>query len=183
MRIKLPHAPYISRKIAIDLLNSGFVTLTKGIELVSQKSLEIIENDILKEKTLDEKVNKILDEKENDMQEMGIDPKNMFWLIKKQIAQDEGFILDNEDRFSTISHEILKEISKNSLVSYKVSENRVKNLIYNSIVSYMRSYEDIEDIVAEKIENMQRKLIPATHEYELVFEQLYLEELKKRGMF
>lgn len=183
MRIKLPHAPYIARKIAIDLLNSGVITLTSGIEPVSKKSLEIIENDILKERALDERVNKILDEKEHDMQEMGVDPKNMFWLIKKQIAQDEGFVLDNEDRFSTISHKILQEISKKSLINYNVSENRVKNLIYNAIVSYMRSYEDIEDVVIEKIDNMQRKLIPSTHEYELVFEQLYLEELKKRGMF
>ena len=42
MRIKLPHVPYVSHKIAIDLLNCGFVKLNKGIEPIVAKASEIL---------------------------------------------------------------------------------------------------------------------------------------------
>ena len=41
----------------------------------------------------------------------------------------------------------------------------------------------IEDIVIEKIEGYKRTLIPGTEEYDMVFEKLYEEELRKKGMF
>ena len=43
-------------------------------------------------------------------------------------------------------------------------------------------YESIEDIVADRLENYKKKVIPGTDEYDLIFEKLYEEELSKRGM-
>ena len=48
MRIKLPHTPYIAHKIAIDLLKSGFVNLTRGVEPVAACAKEILDNDLQK---------------------------------------------------------------------------------------------------------------------------------------
>ena len=68
------------------------------------------------------------------------------------------------------------------MIDYKVSENRLKTIIYNAIEEYLKSYQKIEDEVYEKIDGYKQKLIPGTEEYELVFEKLYEEELRKRGM-
>ena len=170
MRLKLPHVPYISHKIAIDLLNCGFVRLNKGIEPIVSKTSEILTVDIQKERALDE------------LQTMQIDRKNMFWLVKKKLAGEFDVILTHEDRFSNIAHKVLETIWKSGFVDYNVSENRVKNVIYNSIDEYLKSYEKIEDDVYEMIQNYKHKLIPGTDEYDLVFERLYQDELKKRGM-
>ena len=166
MRIKLPHVPYVSHKIAIDLLNCGFVKLNKGIEPIVAKASEILTTDVQKERALDERVNELLEKNEDEMQTMQIDRKNMFWL----------------DRFSNVAHKILETIWKSGLVDYSVSENRVKNVIYGSIDEYLKSYEKIEDSVYEMMQNYKRKLIPGTDEYDLIFERLYQDELKKRGM-
>ena len=91
-------------------------------------------------------------------------------------------ILTHEDRFSDMAHKILETTWKSSLIDYNVSENRVKNVIYGSIDEYLKIYEKIEDEVLEKIDNYKRKLIPGTEEYDLVFERLYQDELRKRGM-
>ncbi len=40
----------------------------------------------------------------------------------------------------------------------------------------------IDDIVYEKIKNMKKRYIPGSLEYELIYEKLYEEELRKRGM-
>ena len=53
MRIKLPHVPYVSHKIAIDLLNCGFEKLNKGIEPIVAKASEILTTDVQKERALD----------------------------------------------------------------------------------------------------------------------------------
>ena len=64
-----------------------------------------------------------------------------------------------------------------------MSENRVKNLIFSSIEDYLKIYETIEDDVYDKISNYKNKPVPGSEEYELIFEKLYQEELRKKGMF
>ncbi|MGG7047506.1 MULTISPECIES: DUF507 family protein [unclassified Campylobacter] len=182
MRIKLPHTPYIAHKIAIDLFASGFVTLSAGIEPLVKKAQEILTADVQKERALEERANELLEKNEDEMESMQIDRKNMFWLIKKRLAGEFGLMLSYEDRFSNIAHKILDELMRNDLIDYNVSENRIKNIIYTSIDTYLKTYETIEDEVMEKIDGYKRKLIPGTEEYEMVFEKLYQEELKKRGM-
>lgn len=183
MKVKLPHVPYISQKIAIDLVNSGFVTLKSGLESIASVANDILKDDLIKEKAIDERANELIDERIDEVETMQIDKKNMFWLIKKRLAEDSNFNLTYEDRYMNLSHEILESAWKKDLIDYNVSENKVKNVIYASIENYLKSYEDIEDEVIEKIENYKRKLIPGTEEYELVFEELYKEELRKKGMF
>ncbi|ABK82476.1 DUF507 family protein [Campylobacter fetus] len=182
MRIKLPHAPYIARKVGLDLFNCGFVSFKSGIEPVASVVQSILENDINKERALEDKVKEVLDQNENEMDFMQVDRKNMFWLIKKKLAKDFGVILSYEDRYSSVSHEILELLWKKDLIDYSVSDNRVKNIIYGAIENYLKSYEDIEDIVVDRLANYKRKLIAGTDEYDLIFEKLYEEELHKKGM-
>ncbi|MDR2635671.1 MAG: DUF507 family protein [Campylobacteraceae bacterium] len=182
MKIRLPHAPYIASKIAVDLLNSGFVTLQKGLEPIVESAKTLIIEEINKEAALEQRVSEMLDENGEEMEFMQIDRRNMFWLIKKRLAKDYKVILSFEERYSDLSHRILNKLQKDALVKYQVSENRVKNVIYNAIEEYLKTYEKTQDIVLEKIDSYKRKLIPGTEEYDLVFERLYEEELRKKGM-
>ena len=106
----------------------------------------------------------------------------MFWLVKKKLASDFGVILNLEDRHNDIAHQILAALVDADFINYDVSENRVKNLIFSSIQNYLKLYENLEDEVYEKITNYKRKLVPGSEEFDLVFDKLYQEELKKRGM-
>ncbi|WP_024954114.1 DUF507 family protein [Sulfurospirillum arcachonense] len=182
MKIRLPHAPYIANKIAIDLLNSGFIKLISGLEPVVKASQELIEEDINKEMALEERVDELLDENEDDMEFMQVDRRNMFWLIKKKLAKEYDVVLSYEDRYSALSHKIMELLWKDNLVEYNVTENRVKNIIYGAMEKYIESFQDVEEIVAEKITHYKRKLIPGSPEYDLVFERLYEEELRKKGL-
>ncbi|WP_086241716.1 MULTISPECIES: DUF507 family protein [Campylobacter] len=182
MRIKLPHAPYIARKITTDLLGSGFVKFKSGTEPITAVAREILCVDINKERALEERVKELLEQNENEIDFMQIDRKNMFWLIKKKLAKEFGVMLSYDDRYSSLSHEILQRLWRENLIDYSVSENRVKNLIYGAIESYLKQYEAIEDSVADRLENYKKKLIPGTEEYDLIFERLYEEELSKKGM-
>jgi len=183
MKIRLPHAPYIANKIAIDLLNSGYATFKSGVEPVKEASFEIIEDDLKKELALERKVEELLEENEDEMEFNRIDRRSMFWMIKKKMAKDYDVILSYEDRYNNLAHKILDNLWQKDLMDYSVSENTIKNVILSSLEEYVNSFEDIEDIVIEKIKGMKRELIPGSDEYNIVFERLYREELKKKGMF
>ncbi|MBE0491215.1 MAG: DUF507 family protein [Sulfurospirillum sp.] len=182
MKIRLPHAPYIASKIAIDLLNSGSVTIKKGLEPIVQIAQGFISQDIEKEMSLEERVSELLDENEDDMEFMQVDRRSMFWLIKKRLATEYKVTLSYEDRYNDLAHQILEKLWKDDLVEYSISENRIKNIIYNAMEKYFKNFEIVEEIVAEKIDNYKRKLLPGTPEYDLVFERLYEEELRKKGL-
>lgn len=183
MKIRQPHIPYVARKIAIDMLKSGFITFKQDRNAVVSIAEEILKEDAMKERAIDEKVNELLDENSDDMHIMQVDKRSMFWMVKKRLAEEQGFILNHEDRYSHLSHHILEMAWKKDLIEYNVSENRARNVIYSSINEYGKIFEDVEEIVATKLENGKRKLIPGTEEYDLEFERYYQDELKKRGMF
>ncbi|WP_281526854.1 DUF507 family protein, partial [Campylobacter avium] len=60
MRIKQAHIPYIANKIVLDMVNSSFVELKDNSDNLLSKSKEILENDLFKERSLDERVKELL---------------------------------------------------------------------------------------------------------------------------
>ena len=182
MKLSSAHAPYIANKIGIDLANASFVEVIRGIEPVIEKAKEVIEKDVKEELALEERVNELIEEKEDEIEFMRADVRQLFWMIKKKLAPEYGVILNYEERYSDISHKILNELWEEDLIDYSVSENQVRGVIFKAIEDYMKSFEQIEDVVLEKISHYKRKLIPGTEEYDLIFERLYEEELRKRGM-
>ena len=122
MKIRLPHAPYIANKIAIDLFNCGFVTMLKGLEPVTKVAEDLILEDIKKEIVLEERVTEILEQNEDEMEFQRVDRRSMFWLIKKKLAHEFNVLLSYEDRYNAIAHEILEMSWKQGLIEYSVSE-------------------------------------------------------------
>ncbi len=182
MRLRVAHAPYVANKIAIDLVRSGFVTLTSGIEPVVRVAQEVLEEELKKEAALDERVKELIEENEEEIEFNLADAKQLFWLIKKRLAPEYGVILNYEDKYNDIAHKILDRLYEEDLINYHVPDNKVKNIIYDAITGYIKSYDEIEDIVLEKMSHYKRKLIPGTEEYELVFKKLFEDELRRRGM-
>jgi len=182
MKIRLPHAPYIASKIAIDIFNCGFVTMLKGLEPVAKVAEDLIIEDIKKEIALEERVSEILDQNEDEMEFQRVDRRNMFWLVKKKLAKEFDVVLSYEDRYNNVAHQILETSWKQGLIEYNVSDNRIKNVVFCAIEDYVANFQAIEDDVADRIANYKRKLVPGSEEYDLIFEKLYEEELRKRGM-
>lgn len=181
MKLKPNHIPYVANKIAIDIANSTLLALHQPLERVSKIAHEILVQDLAVEAAIDEKVRKIMDEKSEDIEFMRLDEKQLFWMIKKQIASEMNFSLLWEDRYNELSHKMLNELITQEIIGIKVRENQIKNLIFRAIDLYAQAYSEIEDTVIEKLKNFKRKIIVGTDEYELIFDKMYQEELKKRG--
>ncbi|MEY4504757.1 MAG: hypothetical protein RL154_1053 [Pseudomonadota bacterium] len=183
MKIRPAHAPYISNKIAIDLLNSGLVTMKCGIDPVKQMCLDILDADLDLELAVDEKARLMLDQNEEEISFVSADRRNLFGRIKRRISEEMGLILDQEERFSSIAHKMMDAIWEENLVDFNANEIRIKTIIVRSILEFMKNQEGLEKLIEEKVANYKRALVPGSEEYEIVTQKLYEEELKKRGIF
>ena len=182
MRLKPKQTGYVATKIGIDLANAPFVTLLKGRDAVVETAKKIIDENLAKERILDEKVKKIIEENYEEIEFQHADERQLFFMIKKKIAPEYGVIMNYDDRYNDLSHLILDELYENYLVEYTVNENQVRNVIFKAFRAFADAYNEIDDIVYEKIKNMQKEVIPGSQDYELLYERFYQEELIKRGM-
>ncbi len=173
MRLKMQHAPYIANKISIDVGNAPQIELLAPIANIAQNALEVLQNNIQKELAIDE-------ERSDEIEDFGMDERELFRMCKRQIAKEQNFYLAWEERCSDISHQILAAIIP--LIRFDVSETIVKNIIFKAINEYSKIYEKAEDAVVEKLKKYKRKLVYGTEEYDIVFGKLYEEELRKRGL-
>lgn len=182
MRMKLHHTPYVSRRITRDLISCDFVEVRKEKHSIEAEVERILDADLEKEFGLDEKVQEILEEQEEEIEYLNADRRQLFWMTKKRLANDFGVILNNEDRFSDIAHQILDYLWEEDFIHYTCSDNQIKNVIFASLDDFMKGFEKADHEVMAKLKNYKRKLIPGTDDYDLVYHRLYEEELTKRGL-
>ena len=182
MKISLKTIPHISNKIAIDLNKSGVVTMTRGLEPVIREAEKVLAKDVKQEVALEEKVNEICQENEQEIEFNLVDERQLFFMIKKKLAPEFGVILSYEDRYSDISHKILDELYEEDLIHFDVTENRIKNIIYNAITSFIAESSQLDNAIIDKIKTYKKRYVPGTDEFDILYEKLYKEELRKRGM-
>jgi hypothetical protein len=167
--------------VAIDLSNSSFVKLTKGLDAVIETTEEIVLADLKNENALEERVREMLEEHEAEIEYNFADEKELFRMVKKKLAPQYNFLISHEDRFNHLSYQVLKGLIARKLIEFKVSEIKVKGLIFDSIENYIDDRFNVEDRVLERIKSYKRKLIPGTDEYQIVFQKLYENELRAKG--
>ena len=182
MRLKANQTGYVASKIGIDLANADFATMPKGKEAVVEACKKVIDENLAAEKKLDAKVEEMLMENEDEIEIQHVQERELFFMIKKRLAPEYGVLMNYDDRYNEVSHSILDELYENYLLEYEVNDNQVRNVIFKAFKAFAKAYDAMDDKVYEKIRNMKKEYIPGSVEYELVYERLYLEELKKRGM-
>ncbi len=182
MRLKSKQTGYVANKIGIDLANAPFVTMPKGKESVVEVCKEIIDENLEKEKRLDAKVNEMIEANYDEIEIQQVKERELFFMIKKRLAPEYGVIMNYDDRYNEVSHQILDELYDRYLLEYEVNDNQVRNVIFKAFKSFADAYDKIDDIVYDKIKKMKKEYIPGSVEYELLYDRLYEEELKKRGM-
>jgi len=182
MRLKAKQTGYVAAKIGIDLANASFATMPKGKEAVVEACKAVIDANLEQEKKLDAKVDEMLDENYDEIEIQQVKERELFFMIKKRLAPEFGVIMNYDDRYNEVSHTILDELYENYLLEYEVNDNQVRNVIFKAFKSFADAYDKMDDLVYEKIQKMEKEYIPGSVEYELIYDRLYEEELRKRGM-
>jgi hypothetical protein len=181
MRIGLSHSRYIANRVALELNREDFVKFSRGIDVVIEETEKIIFQNIKNEQALEERTRELIEDYEEDIEHQFADEKELFKMIKRKLAPQYGFIMNYEERFSDLAYTIHKHLLEMELITYRVNDVRVKSLIFEAIEDYIDERFDVEDRVLEKLKNYKRKLIPGTDDYQIVYNKLYEDELRRSG--
>ncbi|WP_120946076.1 DUF507 family protein [Helicobacter labacensis] len=181
MRLKPNHVGYMISKIAQDLVRSPLLELRGTLEELTKIIERALQENIAQEARLDERARELLEDHMDEIEFMRMDERRLFWRIKKELAAKAEFVLGWEDRCNALSHTILEDILEADLIMFSVPENLIRNVIFKSMDTYAKLYESIELEVVEKIKHYKRKLPVGSDAYELVFERMYEEELRRKG--
>jgi hypothetical protein len=182
MRLKAKQTGYVANKIGIDLANASFTTMPKGKEAVVAACKAVIDANLEQERKLDAKVEEMLEANIDEIEIQQAKERELFFMIKKRLAPEFGVIMNYDDRYNEVSHSILDELYENYLLEYEVNDNQVRNVIFKAFKAFSDAYDKMDDIVYEKIQKMEKEYVPGSVEYELIYDRLYEEELKRRGM-
>lgn len=182
MRLALDHVRFIAEKIARELAASNLVTFTQGMDAIIAVAQKHLEAEVKLERAVDAEVNRIMEDQDEEISFYQADRKQLFWMIKRKVAAENGLILEKDDRFNNLAHRILDELYEEDLVNYTISENRIKNLISKAILDYGRRQDELEDRVHEKLKSYKRTVQRGTEEYDILFAKLYEEEIAKLGL-
>ncbi|WP_299326323.1 DUF507 family protein [uncultured Helicobacter sp.] len=181
MRLRLNQIGYIANKIALDLYNSSMLTLLVPLESITKTAQTILEHDVKEELAIDQKAQDLMEKNQQEVEFLRVDERKLFGMIKRQIADERRFLLFWDDRYNALSHKILDTLLDKQYIQFNVNKNQIKNVIFKSIDSFAKMHDEIQDEVVEKIKNYKRKLLVGTDEYELIYDKLYEEELRKKG--
>ena len=145
---------------------------------------EILLENVQTERDIENEVKDIIaeQEEENEFMFYDVDRKELFGMMKRKLAEEDGFILNKTDRLNNLAHMIVDELWDNELIDYEINDGKMKNIVFNSMNSFIKDKKAIEDIVYEKLRNYKKELVPGSEEWEIVFTKLYEQELNKRGM-
>jgi len=184
MLIKETQVPYIANKVVIDLLNSGFVTFNHGLDKAKTMVEEILIQNVEEERELENEIKEIIaeQEEENEFMFYDVDRKELFSMMKRKLAKEDGFILNKTDRLNNLAHKIVEDLWDAELIDYEINDGKMKNIVFDAMDSFIKEKHQIEDVVYDKLRNYKKELVAGSEEWELVFTKLYEQELKKRGM-
>ncbi|MGP1561062.1 MAG: DUF507 family protein [Helicobacteraceae bacterium] len=182
MKIKANQAELVAARIARDLMNNKLVKFSQGMDPATAAIKTVLLEDIQKEQEIDAEAYEILEENDEEIEFQRVDRKQLFWMIKKKICEEDGFIFDKEDRYNNISHLVLNKLYDEDLILFDVSENRIISQILRSIFDFGKAQESVEDRVREKILSLKRQIKRGTEEYDILFEKYFVEEMNKIGM-
>lgn len=182
MRIKENQARFVADRIARELLNSGIVKFTRGMDPLVEIAEKHLQEDIKWEKEIDVEADGLMEEYQDEIEFQRVDRRQLFWMIKRKICEEDGFNLDKDERYSSISHEILDEYLDEDLITFNVSDTRVKNIIVKAIFEFGKFQDEIDSRVREKIASYKREIRKGTEEYEILTEKFYEEEMNRLGL-
>lgn len=87
MRLKLHQTTYLSRRITRDLITCDFIEARKDKASIEEQVERILDEDILKEQSLDEKVEEILDSQTEEIEYLNADRRQLFLDDKKKTCK------------------------------------------------------------------------------------------------
>jgi len=180
MRIPIKLIERIVDRITQELTEKRYIE-ADDINKFRENIFKIIKEAIEEEKELTREAEKLVEEHINKIDEE-ISFRDAVRKVKQVLAEKKGIHLDPEDRMNQVAHRIKKYIEEDDSIEIFEHPNKIRKKVFNILRDLVREEREIDREVRKRIRSYSRKIIEGTTEWNILYEKIYKEILRRKGL-
>ncbi len=143
---------------------------------------EIILGAIKEEKELEEEAERLVEEHLHLVKDEDIGYRTAVRKVKERLAEERNIHLDPVERMNQVAHRIKKYIETEPSVDYREHPNKIRRRVFEILKDIVREEKEIDKEVRQRIKSYSRKIVEGTPEWRILYQRIYEDALKKRGL-
>ncbi|GAB6076452.1 DUF507 family protein [Desulfurobacterium crinifex] len=175
----------LADRIADNLLEKEYV-IADNPEEFKKKVYDILYNDYITEKELEEEAERIIQENAEEVTYRGVSIHKARKLIKEKLAKERGIAvvgnIFSREKANYLAGKVLKLILTDEELDYTQERGVIRATIVKSFEEIAKLRKEIDEKVREKIASHSRPIYEGTPEWYALYRRYYNEELIERGL-
>jgi hypothetical protein len=180
MRIPVKLIERIVDRITEELTAKRYIE-AEDINQFRENVFKIIKEAIEEEKELVREAEKLVEENINKIDEE-ISFRDAVRKVKQVLAEKKGIHLDPEERMNQVAHRIKKYIEEDDSIEIFEHPNKIRKKIFYILRDLVKEEKEIDREVRRRIRSYSRKIIEGTAEWNILYEKIYKEILRRKGL-
>jgi len=166
----------------VDELIEQHVVEPENPEDFRQKVKEIILNAIKEEKEIEQEAEKLVEQHMHIVQSEELRYRTAVRKVKEKLAEERNIHLDPEERMNQVAHRIKKLIETDDSIEIFEHPNKIRRRIFEKLKQLVREEREIDREVRQRIKSYSKKIIEGTPEWKILYNRIYEDALKRRGL-
>ena len=181
MKIPARLVERIVNNIEKELIEKHYIEVENEEEF-RNKLFEIINNAIQEEKEIEEEAERLVEQHMHLIEEEDIRYRTAVLKVKEKLAEERNIHLDPEERMNQIAHRIKKYIETDDSIEIFEHPNKIRRKVFDMLKQLVKEEKEIDREVRQRIKSYSKKIIEGTPEWRILYNRIYEDALKRRGL-
>jgi len=171
----------VADSIVNDLIDNHIVEADNPEEF--RKNIhEIILTAIEEEKEIEAEAEKLVEQHMHIVESEEIRFRTAVRKVKEKLAEERNIHLDPEERMNQVAHKIRKYIETDDTIEIFEHPNKIRRRIFNKLRQLVEEEREIDREVRRRIKSYSKKIVEGTPEWKILYNRIYEDALKRRGL-
>ncbi|WP_456465999.1 DUF507 family protein [Persephonella sp.] len=181
MKIPARLVERIVNNIVRELTDKHYIE-AENEEEFKKAVFEIINKAIEEEKEIEEEAEKLVEQHMHLIESEDIRYRTAVMKVKEKLAEERNIHLDPEERMNQIAHKIKKYIETENSIEIFEHPNKIRRKIFEILKQLVKEEKEIDREVRQRIKSYSRKILEGTPEWRILYNRIYEDALKRRGL-
>ncbi|WP_457635524.1 DUF507 family protein [Persephonella sp.] len=181
MKIPARLVERIVNNIVKDLTEKHYIE-AENEEEFKKAVFEIINKAIEEEKEIEEEAEKLVEQHMHLIESEDIRYRTAVMKVKEKLAEERNIHLDPEERMNQIAHKIKKYIETENSIEIFEHPNKIRRKIFEILKQLVKEEKEIDREVRQRIKSYSKKILEGTPEWRILYNRIYEDALKRRGL-
>lgn len=166
----------------VDELINRHLVEPDNPENFRNKIKEIINTAIEEDRQLQEEAERLVSQHIHLIENEDIRYKTAVMKVKEKLAEERNIHLEPEERLNQVANKIKKYIETDPEVEIFEHPNYIRRVVLERLKAILREEREIDREVRQRIRSYSRKILEGTPEWKILYNRIYEDALRRRGL-